>query len=609
MILPKLHYPAPGAAGWTGPMNENVRFSMEHQLMNEKTWSDFVRLFREDSDDCDKGWRGEYWGKMMRGACLVYRYNGDPALYRVLETTVRDMLTAQRTDGRFSTYSETCQLQGWDVWGRKYILTSLLHFCDICRDEALKFEILKAACAHTDAMIALVGDGDGKIPITKTSNFWGGVNSASILDAVIDLYRHTNIESYRAFAQYIISTGGCAEGNLIELALENRLKPYQYPVVKAYETMSFFEGVLSWYELTGENKYLRAVLNFTEAVQDTDMTVIGCSGCTHELFDNSSVRQAIYSDGIMQETCVTVTWMRLMAKLFLLTGEEKYAARMEISAWNALYGSLNTGNLAQYSAKAKGWVDALPFDSYAPLYNSSRGRAVGGFKHFAFGGYYGCCACIASAGIALLPLCAAVYGEEEICFAFFPGGILTGKTPEGNDLIIRMDSAYPVHVLWTASFTLDQPEAFAVKVRIPEYIREAYTLCVNGEEWEATCESGFVSVCRQWKTGDTLVLNGSTDLRAHHLNGRTAYTYGPLVLCRDAAKESGRDLTETLSQPSDSLSCQWVQPEAGELLRFMLTTEDGKQIPLTDYASCGKNWLGQHNRISVWMNIRERSIP
>lgn len=604
MMIPKLRYCMPGEARWKGPINENVRFAMEHQLMNENTWSDFVRVFREDSDDHDQGWRGEYWGKMMRGACMTYRYNGDPDLYRVLETTVRDMLKAQRSDGRFSTYSQSTQLQGWDLWSRKYILTSMLHFYDICGEEGLKKEILRAVCAHVNAIIAHVGEGEGKIPITQTSHYWSGVNSASILDAVIDLYRHTQKEAYREFARYILSTGGCAEGNLIALALENRLMPFQYPVVKAYETMSFFEGVLSWYELTGEQRYLHAVLNFTEAVQDTDITIIGCSGCTHELFDNSSRRQVIYSDGIMQETCVTVTWMRLMAKLFLLTGEEKYAARMEVSAWNALYGSLNTRNLAQYSVKDKEWMDSLPFDSYAPLYNSSRGRAIGGFKRFSFGGYYGCCACIASAGIALLPLCAAVYGEKEIYISFFPKGTLSGKTPKGRDFIIHMDSDYPVRFNWTASLALDKPEAFTVKVRIPEYIRDNFTLCINGSEWKEKCESGYVAVCRQWKSGDTLALEGDTELHVHHLEGRTAYTYGPLVLCRDEEKESGCDLTETLSLRSDSPSFQWALPEEGELLRVLLTTEDGRQIPLTDYASCGKNWLGQHNRISVWMNFQ-----
>ena len=376
MIVNTLSYLEAGGARYTGPADAYVRFTMSHQLMNAETWKSFVRVFRADSDDADKGWRCEYWGKMMRGACLTYLYNKDEALYAVLEETVRDLLTAQRADGRFSTYSEGEQLQGWDMWGRKYVLTAMLHFYRICRDDGLKGEIITALYRHADAILATVGEGEDKVEITHTSNFWGGVNSCSILDAMVELYRVTGKEAYLKFAQYILRTGGCRDGNLIELALENRLMPYQYPEVKAYETISFFEGVLSYYEVTGEPRCLQAVLNFVEAVNETDITIIGCSGCTHELFDHSAVVQTRESEGIMQETCVTVTWMRMMAKLLLLTGEEKYFARMERSAWNALYGSVNTQELKQYSFEEKDYLEPLPFDSYSPLTNNSRGRAL-----------------------------------------------------------------------------------------------------------------------------------------------------------------------------------------------------------------------------------------
>lgn len=116
--------------------------------------------------------------------------------------------------------------------------------------------------------------------------------------------------------------------------------PYEYPEVKAYETI-FFEGLLTYYELTGKERYFKAFKNFVEAVNDTDITIIGCAGCTHELFDHSKLKQATYSEGIMQETCVTVTWMRMMIQLHLPTGEEKYFHRMEQSAYNSLYGSVN----------------------------------------------------------------------------------------------------------------------------------------------------------------------------------------------------------------------------------------------------------------------------
>ena len=606
MIQRKLRYLNDGAAGYTGTANRYVQFAKDRQLMNPNTWADFVRQFRADSDDHDLGWRGEYWGKMMRGACLIYRYAPDPALYRVLEDTVLDMLDAQREDGRFSTYSREAQLQGWDIWSRKYVLTSMLHFHGICTDEALKARIITAMCRHLEALMADVGEGEGKRPITKTSHFWGCMNSCTILDPVVELYTLTKNPEYLAFAQYIISTGGCDNGDLMAVALENKKLPYEYPQVKAYEMMSFFEGLLSYYELTGEEKYLTAVTNFVGTVYSSDITVIGCAGCTHELFDNSALRQVLPSDGIMQETCVTVTWMRLLARLHLLTGEAKYMEWMELSAYNALYGSANEHNLQQYELPKMRLMDPMPFDSYAPLYNKPRGLGVGGLKKYAYGGHYGCCACIASAGVAIFPLCAILKSDDGLTVNAFQGGTVKEKTPGGKQLQLNMDTQWPAAPAWKCSMELEAPEQFALRIRIPESCENA-RVRINGES--VTADNGYVTLNRLWKAGDTVEFSGAFTLKPVELGGRTAFTYGPLTLARDEEKEGGADLEEAvvLEAVDGKLNYRMAEPEVkyGELIRIYVNRKDGGQLLLTDFASCGKKWLSKHNRMTVWMNIRK----
>ena len=336
MIKNKFSYLNVAEAKYVGLVHDAVLATESHQLLNKKTWDKFVEVFTEDSDDHDIGWRCEYWGKMMRGACLTYRYHGDEKLYEMLDYAVRELLKVQREDGRFSTYSEKMQFNGWDLWGRKYVLTGMMHFVDVCRDEVLKSEILEALCRHADYIVEKIGEGEGQKSILKTSGHWLCLNSCTILEPFIDLYKRTGKQSYLDFAEYIIGLGGCAGGNLTELAILDEIAPFEYPVNKAYEMMSFFEGLLAYYELTGEEKYLDAVSKFIEKVNETDVTIIGCSGCTHELFDNSIVKQTEYNEVQMQETCVTVTWMRVLARLHLLTGKVEYVDRMERSAYNAL---------------------------------------------------------------------------------------------------------------------------------------------------------------------------------------------------------------------------------------------------------------------------------
>ncbi len=611
-----ISYLSPGSAQYEGISKDMLTFTMQHQLMDAGTWQSFVQVYRADSDDEDMGWRCEYWGKMMRGAVLTYQHTGDEALYKVLEDTMRDLLTTARPDGRFSTYSDEKQLSGgWDVWGRKYILSGSLYFYRICKDETLKQEILEAMMHHADTLIEKIGpEEEGKRSIFRTSFHWKGVNSCSVLESMLDLYLTTKEQRYLDFATYLIQTGGCEDADLIELALQNRLMPYEYPEQKAYETMSFFEGVLLYGEITDEERYVQAALNFMEAVYESDITVIGCSGCTHELFDHSRVRQIIPTDGIMQETCVTVTWIRMLDILYRKTGDTKHLDRMERSIFNALYGAVNTHMQDQLSMVDKEWMKALPFDSYSPLFNGPRGIGIGGFKKFSFGGYYGCCACIASAGIALENLCAAMQKDSDhlLIHFYLPGTIRFGG------LLLQCNQLGPARaadtqVVWKVLEAPDHP--VSISIRIAAYLENAILTTPDGQitvARDSSSNSVMHTLTRFWHKGDEIHLDADLNIRTEVLGEGTdkkiCFLYGPLVLCRDSAKDfemdavDTNDLSGTIS-PAEPLVPNFLPTEGSELIRMQLPMQDGTMLLLTDYQSCGKNWLGAYNRITVWHQL------
>lgn len=585
----------PFSASFTGAQDRAVRFVTEKQLLDAKTWANFVRVYTYDSDDRDRGWRNEYWGKMMRGACLTYLYTGDEALYDTLTGAVKGLLKTQRADGRISTYSKEEQLTGWDVWGRKYVITGLLHFYRICRDESLKKTILDALERHADAILRDVGGGEGQKPITETSEWWGGVNASSILEPFVDLYTVTGEKKYLDFAEYIISCGGCRDGNLIELAEQGEKAPFEYPEQKAYETMSFFEGLLAYYEATGNEYYFGVVKKFIEAIFKTDITVIGCSGCTHELFDHSALVQTERREGIMQETCVTVTWMRLLLRMYRLTGKAKYYERFERSARNALYGALNEHMLQGRDGRGN-LFDPLPFDSYSPLTYGTRARGIGGFKLFDFGGFYGCCACIAAAGVAIAPLSAFMRYEDGYVFSAYESGTVV---TDGAAFAVETDFPASPNVKITVAPT--GKTSFVLRLRVPENTLDA-AVSINGEKRDIPRQDGFFTVDREWNDGDTLELRGAFRPVFERLNGMTAVLYGPTVLARDAAKEpEGGDITEPVALTGEYTL---LSPEDGEALRIAFDRADGKApLILTDYASCGKNWM-KDTIMSAWLDIK-----
>lgn len=324
IIANKINLVLPGELNVSGYTGKIVNYTIEKQLTDDETWKIFVEQFRLFSDH-DKCWRGEYWGKMMRGGVLTYVATKNRLLYESLTKTVEDLLSTADEKGRISTYPPDNELIGWDMWVRKYVMLGLIYYCDICEDEQFKEKVIATLIKEADYIIERVGNGDNLKSIFDTSQIYGGLNSCSILEPFVKLYGLTGYSRYFDFATMLIESGLCKDFNLIQTFLSGKTPPYKLKHTKAYEMMSCMEGVLEYYEYTGKKELLTAVENFVGLVLETDYTIIGSCGCTHELFDNSTVKQTEYSEEVMQETCVTVTLMKLCFKLLLLTGKAEYA--------------------------------------------------------------------------------------------------------------------------------------------------------------------------------------------------------------------------------------------------------------------------------------------
>lgn len=575
----------------SGLMDSAVQFVLNNQLKNRSSWEKAVEVYSTREDSLDLRWRGEYFGKQMRGAALICEYTKDEELHKILTDTVENLLTKQDELGRFSTYSVEKEFNGWDMWSRKYLLVGMLYYLRICKDEILRDRIINACKKHLDYIVSKVGSEEGKIAITATSTWWGCVNSCTILEPTVEIYKLTGEKRYLDFAEYIISTGGCADCNLIDLALNSDLYPYQYPVTKAYEMMSFYEGLLAYYEVTDNKKYFDAIDRFLDKVEKSDITIIGCSGCTHELFDNSSKMQTEYHENIMQETCVTVTWMRVNRRLFELTGDAKYMNRLEISGYNALYGSLNTEMNKQLSMEKNEYVSAGAFDSYSPLYMNTRGRGVGGFCTFASGGYNGCCLAIGACGIALMPLSAVMQEDKKVYVNLLFNGEVTVKDKDGNDVVVVVSSDYPAN--GNAKITVKDNCSLEILIRKPAWCEK---MTVDGE----VIDGDYRAIDRLFSAGDTISICMEMGVKSHELNGKVAFTYGPLTLASDEQK-CQRELRKPVIL-ENGFAYEKKQAEKGEIVRFECDLGGGDILILSDYQSCGKKWLSDKPFMTVWFN-------
>lgn len=597
-------------AEYSGVVEKTVEFIENNQIKDVELWKKCVEQFRIFSDGERGAWRGEYWGKMMRGACMIASYTQDDDLYRILEDSVNDLLAAQDELGRFSTYTVDTEFKGWDMWCRKYVLLGFQYFLDICRNDMLKDRIIAAMCRHADYILGKVGIREGQIDILSTSKNWGAVNSSSILEPMVRLYRLTGEQRYLDFSSYIVNRGFCLDGNMIKRALENVRIPCEYPSVKAYEIMSCFEGLIAYYEVTGIEDCKSAALNFGRKVLETEISVIGCSGCTHELFDHTTVMQTKNDyPGIMQETCVTVTLMKLCAALLKLSGDAVYADQIEQSFYNAYLGSLNTygKKVVSYEHPEKDIPQFLPFDSYSPLVADTRGRKVGGYQSFGDGTFYGCCACIGAAGVGVMLQNALLRTEDGLVLNFYMPGKINSVTPSQKPLQIYVDTTYPYDETIRIKFSMTSPETFVFTLRIPSWCRRA-VLLVNGKE-QSVQKNGYVMLMREWRDGDQIVMTfDMTVERVLPPNGAenqslyAAYRRGVITLAADR-RISDPDARHPIVCDENGLiesrtcSCSEI-PDCNFCVD--LPQEDGTVVRLVDYASAGKTW-NMESKCAAWL--------
>src|SRR5699024_3884965 len=99
----------PGAVQLNGYLEHDIQNSLIHWNMGKVPYSDLVEIFRDGRDFFAQG---EMWGKAVRSGAVFYRYTQDPELKQILQKTVADLLTTQRSNKCISASKVSDQPDG-----------------------------------------------------------------------------------------------------------------------------------------------------------------------------------------------------------------------------------------------------------------------------------------------------------------------------------------------------------------------------------------------------------------------------------------------------------------------------------------------------------------
>lgn len=591
-----------------GYVGDVIDFIYEEQVQ-QIDWTMLVDQYRYETDNVANGWqqwKGEFWGKLMRGATWYYKYTQDEELYNALERTVMDLLSTQEENGRISAYPIDGEFVVHDLWCRKYTMLGLEYFYDICKDEEMKEYILSRLCIDADYILTKIGPEEGKQSILTGEI--GGLTFSSCLEPFVKLYKMTGYQRYFDFATYIVDSGCWVGGSIFEAAYNNEISPYQYTnAPHGYAMTSCFSGLAEYYTVTGEQKWLTALQNYTARIMEEELTIVGSGGASGapmnwspEYWNNTAKEQANPDLVQMQETCTTVAWMQLCERVLSLTEDSTYVDSLEQSLYNGLLGALQGPG-----AEVTGACAALCWDYFSPL-QGTHNNDFGGHIH----GVDSCCNASGLTGIAMIPFFQVMNGPEGPVVNLYNPGTMKANIPSGGKVTLDMNTNYPVEGNVEILVTPETEEAFTIKLRIPGWSEEA-TVLVNGEAVEGVTAGEYLNLTRTWKAGDKieLVMDMKTkvvdcpDGSATEAGEYIALIRGPITLARDARFNDGSVIDGSAILVDENGYADVTIAEDRSFhnhMEFEVKTKDGGSIRMTDYASAGSTWTVE-SQYATWL--------
>ena len=588
--------PLPGGkAKMEGFFEDYILLSQENWAKGVMPYDAVLEFFRSGRS---KFALGEMPGKSIRTNSLLWRYTRDPKLKALTKDYVYSLIATAKSNGSIScTPADQQPGDGdGDIWERKYVLLGLSqYYLDVERDPL----VLEAMEKEARSVMEQVGPAPKK---DITTLGWSSTNieSSSILEPFMRLYRITGKKEYLDFAKYIVDSGGNEGSDLFALIMAGTpLREVGKPYPKAYEMTSVMEGLAEYYRATGDPRWLDCLSKFFNGVKEQEITIIGNAGTDiywpklyGEGWGNTAVEQSNPDVKRMMETCVGVTWMKFCSQYLRLTGDPAAVECVEKYAYNGLLGAMRP------DGKGFSYVNLL---NGAKVTNSGWGMVIDGLP-------VTCCNLSGPTGLAYFPYIAVMQAKEGPVVNLYNRGVYKAETADGRYVSLGIDTDFPLDGNVKIAVFPSGSGKFTIKLYIPSWSGNA-SVSVGGKPVKGVRTGEYLSVERDWKPGDEIKLD--FDMKARLIMAKDgvnpegknfqAVQWGPLVLARDENIDPEYDRPVKIVSAADgTVEVRRIAAERpGTKVEFEVPTTTGT-IRMVDYASVDC-WEGSH--VQTWLPV------
>lgn len=537
---------------------------------------EFRGLFYDDSD----------LYKALEGASYSLMNNPNAEVEARVDSIIEKIAGAQREDGYLNTYyilgeydKRWTDMNMHEMYMGGHLIEAALAYYNATG----KDKLLNVAIKFADHMYDMWGSGD---------NHWVPGHEEIEL-ALVKLYRHTGDKKYLNFSHRLLEERGQGRGtwDAWNHKILNRDYYQDNVPVKDLESihghsvraMYLFTGMADYSAAASDTTYLAALDRLWDDVVLTRMYITGGIGssASNEGFTEP---YDLPNESAYCETCASVGMVMWNQRMNMFKGESRYADVVERSMYN--------GALAGMS------ISGDRFFYVNPLYSAG--------KHHRRA-WYGTACCPSQISRFLPSIGGYVYAQSEntIWVNLFVGSQSEIEVGE-QTVALDMQTNYPWEGATLLTVTPEkESEQFAIKFRLPGWCK-SYSLTVNGENYEATNDRGYLVIDRVWSAGDKVAYTMDmpvevvkADDRVLANVGRRAIQRGPLVYCVEECDNKKFDKIEL--SPATTFNCEFEAELLGGIQTITATT--GKQrVKFIPYYAWDNREAG---KMEVWVKYNK----
>jgi uncharacterized protein len=450
---------------------------------------------------------GDFY-KTLEAVAAMYASTKDPKLEKWMDEAIDVIGKAQKQDG----YIYTKNIIEQKKTGKDKMFDDQLSF------EAYNFgHLMTAACVHYRAT--------GKTSLLniakKAADFLIGFYKAATPElarnaicpshymGLTELYRTTNDKKYLDLVIHLINIRGTVEGtddNSDRAPFREMNKVVGHAVRANY----LFAGVADVYAETGDATLMNTLNKMWSNVINAKMYITGGCGA---LYDGVSVDGTAYKPDTVQkihqsygrdyqlpnfsahnETCANIGNVLWNWRMFLLTGETKYADIVELALYNSVLSGVSMDGSKYF------YTNPLAATADYPYHLRWEGGRIPYISKS------NCCPPNVVRTIAEVNNYMYSVGEKGLYVNMYGGNVLATELHDGTKIKLEQTTEYPWNgkIVITIKEATDKP--VNIFLRIPGWSK-SYTLKINNAFPKVRDrDGGFVIAGRKWNAGDKIEL-------------------------------------------------------------------------------------------------------